>query len=227
MVLSPVMAASSKHGETSCCTDDLVRAFEQQDGLMATDIAKVLVADGCAETVLNVAANYGPTSRVAMNVLVETLDDAGTVHRFAGAMLLDRASVDDVAQDSLISIVESIDSYKGGSKFTSWVHTIVQRRVVDYLRRQRESTPLDEVESPTTRMSSMIAARTTVRDALAKLPEIYRVPVVLRDIEGLPYEEIARRLERSLGTVKSQISRGRAMVAGMLEMDQPGTAVEG
>lgn len=66
-----------------------------------------------------------------------------------------------------------------------------------------------------------------MRDALAKLPEIYRVPVVLRDIEGLPYEEIARRLERSLGTVKSQISRGRAMVAGMLEMDQPGTAVEG
>ncbi|MGO1676577.1 MAG: hypothetical protein ACTHYK_11860, partial [Brevibacterium aurantiacum] len=58
MVLSPVMAASSKHGETSCCTDDLVRAFEQQDGLMATDIAKVLVADGCAETVLKVKSLF-------------------------------------------------------------------------------------------------------------------------------------------------------------------------
>ena len=221
------MAASSRSNQISGCIDDLIRAFEKHDGLMAAEIAKELVADGYTEAVLNGAANYAPASRVAMNVLVETLDAAGTVQRFAGAMLLDRASVDDVAQDSLISIVESIDSYKGGSKFSSWVHTIVQRRVVDYLRRQRESAPLDETESPTTRMSSMIAARTTVRDALAKLPEIYRVPVVLRDIEGMPYGEIARRLERSQGTVKSQISRGRTMVAGMLESDQPGTADEG
>ena len=221
------MAASSRSSQISECTGDLIRAFEKYDGLMATDIAKELVADGCTETVLNVAAGHASANRLAMNVLVETLDASGTVQRFAGAMLLDRVSVDDVAQDSLISIVESIDSYKGGSKFTSWVHTIVQRRVVDFLRRQRESAPLDEVESPTARMSSMIAARTTVRDALAKLPEIYRVPVVLRDIEGLPYGDIASRLDRSQGTVKSQISRGRAMVAGMLDNDQSGRAVDG
>lgn len=221
------MAASSQTSQDSDCTDDLIRAFEAHDESMATRIARELVADGCIEAVLNVAASYASSHRLAMNVLVETLDSSGTVQRFAGAMILDRTSVDDVAQDSLISIVESIDSYKGGSKFTSWVHTIVQRRVVDFLRRQRESAPLDEAESPTTRMSSMIAARATVRDALAKLPEIYRVPVVLRDIEGMPYGEIARRLERSQGTVKSQISRGRAMVAGMLEIDQSATAVEG
>lgn len=198
-------------------TDDLVRALEQRNFISASQIARELVALGDADAVMNVVAEYAPTSDEAMNVLVEVLDSTGTVHRFAGAMLLDRASVDDVAQDSLISIVESIASYKGGSKFSSWVHTIVQRRVVDYLRRQRESLPLVEEESPTTRMSSMIAARTTVRDALAKLPEIYRVPVVLRDIEGLPYGEVAKRLDRSQGTVKSQISRGRAMIAGMLD----------
>ncbi|MDN6175794.1 MAG: RNA polymerase sigma factor [Brevibacterium sp.] len=215
------MAAGSK--QTSGHIDDLIRAFEHRDGLRATDVANELVTEGSTEAVLNAAADHAPANSIAMNVLVETLDAAGIVHRFAGAMLLDRASVDDVAQDSLISIVESINSFSGDSKFTSWVHTIVQRRVVDYLRRQRESTPLNEEESPTTRMSSMIAARTTVRDALAKLPELYRVPVVLRDIEGLPYGEIARRMERSQGTVKSQISRGRAIIADMLKNRDSGT----
>ena len=205
--------------------DELIRAFAEHDELNATDRARELVADDCAESVLDAAAEHAPTNRLAMNVLVETLDASGIVHRFAGAMLLDRASVDDVAQDSLISIVESIDSYRGGSRFSSWAHTIVQRRVVDYLRRQRESTPLDDEHSPAVRMSSMIAARTTVRDALAQLPELYRVPVVLRDIEGLPYAEVARRLDRSQGAVKSQISRGRAMIAGMLGDDRPGTDV--
>ncbi|HJA62412.1 MAG TPA: RNA polymerase sigma factor [Candidatus Brevibacterium intestinavium] len=207
--------------------DELIRAFDEHDELNATDRARELVAHGCGESVLDAAADHASTNRLAMNVLVETLDACGIVHRFAGAMLLDRASVDDVAQESLISIVESIDSYRGGSRFSSWAHTIVQRRVVDYLRRQRESTPLDDEHSPTVRMSSMIATQATVREALERLPEIYRVPVVLRDIEGLPYAEVARRLDRSQGTVKSQISRGRAMIAGMLGDDRPGTETEG
>ena len=108
---------------------------------MATDIAKVLVADGCAETVLNVAANYGPTSRVAMNVLVETLDDAGTVHRFAGAMLLDRASVDDVAQ-----------------RFTDLdrrIHRLVQRRQqVHQLGAHHSATTSRRLPAPSARIDT-------------------------------------------------------------------------
>lgn len=219
------MAGGSGRRQATENVDELIRALVEHDELSATDIAKELVASGRIESILDTAAEYASTNRLAMNVLVETLDASGIVHRFAGGMLLDRASVDDVAQDSLISIVESIDSYQGGSRVSSWIHTIVQRRVVDYLRRQRESSPLDDEHSPTVRMSSMIAARTTVRDALVQLPELYRVPVVLRDIEGLSYAEVARRLDRSQGTVKSQISRGRAMIAGMLGDDRPGTDV--
>lgn len=199
---------------------DLVRGLEEDDLLQATHYARALLADDRVDAALEITADFAPRSEVAMSVLVETLDAAGTIHRFAGSMLLDRTAIDDVAQDSLISIVESINSYERGGKFTSWVHTIVQRRVVDYLRRQRDSTLLDEEELPTTRMSSMIASRTTVREALAKLPELYRVPVVLRDIEGLSYSEVAQRLDLSPGTVKSQISRGRAMIAGFVRGDQ-------
>src|SRR5699024_12288171 len=118
-------------------------------------------------------------SVVPSAVLLEPLEACGMVRGSAGALLLARASVDDVAQDSLISIVESIDSYRGGNRFSSWAHTIVQRRVVDYLRRQRDSTPLEDEHSPTVRMSSMIAKQPTVRQALGKLPGNYREPDVL------------------------------------------------
>ncbi|MGO1266911.1 MAG: RNA polymerase sigma factor, partial [Microbacterium gubbeenense] len=169
---------------------------------------------------LEALAERAAGSRAALDALVETLDAAGVVPRFAGSMLLDRDAIDDVAQDTLISIVQSIASYRGGGRFTSWVHPIVRRRVADHLRRQRETSPLNEELLPSARMSSMIATRATVQQALADLPDLYRVPVVLRDVHGLSYAEVAERLELSLGTVKSQISRGRAMVAGMLTEDE-------
>ncbi len=162
-------------------------------------------------------------SALAVELLIETLDDTGVVRAFAGAALLDTAAVDDVAQDALISVAESIHSFSGAAKVTTWVHRIVRNRVVDHLRRQRSADPLppDDV-GPAERMSSMLATRATVREALAALPELYREPVVLRDLHSLPYQEIADRLGRPLGTVKAQIARGRALVAAALA--EPGPA---
>src|SRR5699024_2741961 len=171
---SAMMAGESGRGQSADTVDELVRAFDEHDELNATDRARELVAHGCGEAVLEAAADHASTNRPALTVLVGTLDAGGIVNTSAGAMLLARASVADAAQDSLISIVESIDSYRGGSRFSSWAHTIVQRRVVDYLRRQRESTPLDDEHSPTVRMSSMIATQATVRDALGSLRQLSR-----------------------------------------------------
>lgn len=152
--------------------------------------------------------------------MVERLDESGMVRRMVGAALLDRSAVDDVSQDCLISVAGSLASFRGGSKVSTWVHSIVRRRVVDHLRRQRATAPLPEDDlSPTQRMSSMIATRATVQEALASLPDRYREPVVLRDMEGLSYAEVADRLDRNLGTVKAQISRGRALVASALRSD--------
>lgn len=200
-------------------TDELVRALDAADARAATRAADELVAAGSADEALDALAERAASSRSARELLVETLDASGVVHRFVGSMLLDRDAIDDVAQDTLISVVQSIASYRGGGRFTSWVHPIVRRRVADHLRRQRETTTLDEELLPTARMSSMIATRATVQQALADLPELYRIPVMLRDVHGLTYAQVAERTGRTLGTVKSQISRGRAMVAGMLTED--------
>ncbi len=163
------------------------------------------------------AAAGGPGAPLATELLVERLDASGVVRRFVRAALLDEAAVDDVTQDALISVAGSIHSFAGEARVTTWVHRIVRHRVVDHLRRQRSTSPLPPEDlAPGERMSSMIATRATVRDVLAGLPDRYRDPVTLRDVEGLPYTEVAERLGRSVGTVKSQVYRGRALVAAAL-----------
>lgn len=183
--------------------------------------ARSLLADAPAEltddTLMLLATAAADGSRLATELLVETLDDSGVARRFVRSSLLDETAVDDVSQDVLISVAGSVGSFRGGSKVTTWVHTIVRNRVVDHLRRQRATAPLpDDDLSPAQRMSSMIATRATVQDALATLPDLYREPVTLRDLEGLSYAEVAERLDRNVGTVKAQISRGRALLAGVL-----------
>ncbi|WP_191089723.1 RNA polymerase sigma factor [Nesterenkonia ebinurensis] len=196
---------------------DLEHALRTGSTIAARRAAAQLVEASEHDAALALIAQYAPGSPEVAELLLEILDSTGVVHRFAGALLLDKTAVDDVAQDSLISVAESIDSYSGTGKVTTWVHSIVKRRAVDHLRRQRETAELNEQNGPAARMSSMIATRTTVQDALAALPEKYRIPVTMRDIDSLPYAEIAQRLDLSVGTVKAQISRGRAMVAARLQ----------
>lgn len=196
--------------------------LELTHALAAADstLARRLCADAGAppeEILQTLAEQAAAGSPLAVELLVEELDTSGVVRRFVRSVLLDETAVDDVSQDALISVAGSIGSFRGGSKVTTWVHTIVRHRVTDHLRRQRAAAPLPPDDlSPSRRMSSMLATRATVRDALATLPDLYREPVALRDLEGLSYAEVAARLDRRVGTVKAQISRGRALVAAAL-----------
>ena len=203
-------------GGTTRHSDELARYVRDGRIDAARRAAGELIEAGAQDEALDALARLAPTGPEALELFVETLDASGVVRRFAGAALLDPVAVDDVAQDSLISIAQSVGGYDGRAKVTTWAHSIVRRRVVDHLRRQRETVELQEQHRPAARMSSLIADRLTVRQVLAELPELYRVPVQLRDLEQLPYKVIAERLDRSEGTVKSQISRGRAMLAGRL-----------
>lgn len=195
----------------------LHRALDHGDTVQARYAVDALFNAGQIDDALQLTAEYLSEGGDVVELFIEALDRSGTVHRFAGALLLDKSAVDDVAQDSLISIAQSANSYRGKGKVTTWVHSIVRNRVVDHIRRQRETVELTEEVSPAARMSSIIATRSTVQTALESLPEKYRTVVVLRDIEGIPYADIAQQTGCSLGTVKSQISRGRAMVASRIQ----------
>lgn len=195
---------------------ELSGALAREDALGARRAVRALEVDH-DEALAILAAHAAEGSALAVELLIVQLDESGVVRRFARAALLDESAIDDVSQDSLISIAASVGSFSGESKVTTWVHSIVRRRVVDHLRRQRATSPLPEGDAgPGERMSSLLATRATVRDAVAALPEPYRSPVTLRDLEGLSYEDIAERLDLPLGTVKGQISRGRALLAATL-----------
>ena len=181
-------------------------------------------AEGAAQVLDALAGRAATGDALALEILLERLDEGRVLHRFIAGLLLDEAAIDDVVQDTLISIAGSISSFSGRSKFTTWAHRVAKNRTVDHLRRQRETAPLEEDPElgPAQRMSSMIATRVSVQEALAQLPEKYRDPVTLRDVEGQSYQEVAKRLDLSVGTVKSQVRRGRAMLAATLAPPRAG-----
>ena len=198
----------------------VAHAVDRHDGTGARRAVRD-VPPGRTDELLDVLARRAADgSDLALDLLLESLESSGVVVRFVGSMLLDETAVDDVCQDVLISVATSITRFEGSSKVTTWVHRIVRNRVVDHLRRQRDTVPMSaDAHGPARRMSTMISTRETVRDVLHSLPERYRTPVTLRDLDGLPYRDIARRLDLPVGTVKSQVARGRAMVAVALGED--------
>jgi RNA polymerase sigma-70 factor, ECF subfamily len=163
-------------------------------------------------------------SPLATELLIETVDRWQVARSAVRAVLLDEAAVDDVTQDTLITVAQAIRSFRGDAKFTTWLHRLARNRVVDYLRRARSTEPLGDHEpgGAAAHMSSLIASQHAVRQLLAELPETYRAAVVLRDVEHLPYAEVASRLGHNLNTVKSHVARGRALLANLVEQ-RPGT----
>ncbi len=164
------------------------------------------------------AARAASGERDALEALLAQIVDGGLARAPVRRLIIEEAEAADVEQDVLIAVAESIGGFRGEARFTTWLHRVARNTAVDHLRRRRDALPLDpEVQGPTERISSLIASRTVLEDALAALPEAYREPVVLRDVAQLPYAEIAERLDLNLNTVKTRIARGRALVAAMLE----------
>jgi RNA polymerase sigma-70 factor (ECF subfamily) len=119
-------------------------------------------------------------------------------------------------------VVQAIGSFQGDAKFTTWLHQLARNRSVDHLRRVRSTTSREAVEpSPAERMSSLVASRHAVRQLLDQLPPRYRDAVLLRDVEHLPYADVATRLGRNLNTVKAHVARGRALLAGLVDREEP------
>lgn len=197
----------------------LDEAIGDCDGTRARRRLQDLVGDVGTDAALeHVARQAAAESMLAVELLVEHLDDTGLVRRFVGGVLLDETAIDEVSQDTLVSVATAIASFKGDAKFTTWLHRVARNRSVDYLRRQRATSPLGDEQDvgEAVRMSSMIATRETVRQLLMQLPDHYRQAVTLRDVEGLSYEGVAARLDRNVNTVKSHVARGRAMVAALV-----------
>lgn len=134
------------------------------------------------------------------------------------------ADAADACQDALIAIVRNLGKFDGRSRFGTWAYRIAVNASLDELRRRRRRARPDEriVEArsdepdPTPDPSIAISDRLAIDAALADLSPEFRAAVVLRDVAGLDYAEIADALDIPAGTVRSRIARGRAALADAL-----------
>lgn len=133
-------------------------------------------------------------------------------------VVMEESTVDDVRQDVLIAVTQSIASWNRSGRFTTWLFVVGRNKAVDHVRRRTPVPDSEAVEqlSDAERISSLLAERHDAANLIASLPETYREAVRLRDIEGLSYGEVASTLELPVNTASSRIHRGRAMLAQQL-----------
>lgn len=128
-----------------------------------------------------------------------------------------RADALDATQEVFLLVFRRAETFKGRSSFTSWLYRLTVNTCYDLGReKNRTPVPTEAVDSPTRDLAEAAGAGIDVHRALGTLPPEQRAAVVMRDMLGLPYEEIARIAGVAAGTVKSRIARGRLALSATL-----------
>lgn len=159
-------------------------------------------------------------------------EHAAAVHQLAFGILHDPGLAEDVVQETMIKAWKGLDGFRGDASTRTWVLRIAHNTAIDALRRRRDRSvaPEDLPEDPTATAdvhdpAARAAGRSdlaTLRSAMAELDQLSRSIVVLREIEGLSYAEIAETLDISTALVKTRLLRARrALQAAVRPPEEP------
>jgi RNA polymerase sigma-70 factor (ECF subfamily) len=168
------------------------------------------------------------------------------VYAVALGIVKDRDLAWDVSQEAFVRVHQHLSEFRDESSFSTWIHRITARVAIDVLRKERPSRRSDVADVPEpvlqeaapgvlstalgtdpqeTVLRRELAARLT--EALGQLPDVHRAVLVLREMDGLSYEELAERLSIPRGTVMSRLFHARkkmqALLAGYAGIDAPGS----
>lgn len=161
------------------------------------------------------------------------------IYSLLARTVLDRADAADLTQEVFVKVFRKIGSFHGESSLRTWIYRIALREASNqrrwWVRHKQQEIPIEqELTEPGARSpvylkemlvdpaeSPLDAAernenRERLEQALKLVPEPYRSTLILRDVEGFVYEEVAEMQGVNLGTVKSRLVRGRAMLKGLL-----------
>jgi RNA polymerase sigma-70 factor, ECF subfamily len=156
------------------------------------------------------------------------------VYNLVYGILSDAADAADVTQEVFLRAFRGIRGFRRGSSLKTWLYRISVRQALNHRRwcwrHHRQQVSIDEEKdgktlaldlkdseaTPFERLATQ-ETQATVRRALAQVPAVFRSAVILRDLEGLSYEEIAEILDTSVGTAKSRILRGRRRLKEILD----------
>lgn len=160
----------------------------------------------------------------------------GIIYNIALRMTANQDDAEDMTQEIMIKIFRSLGSFKGNSKFSTWIYRVAVNTCLDELKKKKNKKHLsldaeisgddgenqieikDDSPSPE-KLAEQNELRDMVAAAVKLLSDEHRAVIVLRDIRGMSYSEIAGILGCSDGTVKSRISRARAQLKMILEKE--------
>ncbi|MGH2682025.1 MAG: RNA polymerase sigma factor [Actinomycetota bacterium] len=159
--------------------------------------------------------------REAFGALVERHERR--VYNLAFRMLGNGEEARDTSQDVFLTCLRKLSGFRGASSFTTWLHRITVNACYDVLRKRGREELVDEdaggfpePQAPPTDLAEEAALAVDVQRALLQVPDDFRVVLVMHDVQGIPYEEIAEALGTPVGTVKSRLHRGRIALATAL-----------
>jgi len=161
----------------------------------------------------------------AYRILVERYQER--IRNLIYSIFHEREIVDDLSQEVFIKAYQALPQFRFQSSFYTWLYRIAVNKSRDELRKRkvrRWFSLQTMMENSDKELGSKIVVEPLDKEpqellaaGLQSLPEKYRVAIVLKDIDGLSYEEIAEIMECELGTVKSRLSRARSMLRKVLE----------
>lgn len=140
------------------------------------------------------------------------------LRRYARALAGDRASADDLVQDTLERAWAKLHLYRRGTDLRAWLFTVMHNVHVNRVRAARSTDPLED-EMPELAQRASQGDGLVVRDldrSIARLPDEQRAVLLLVTLEELSYEEVARTLAIPIGTVMSRLSRAREKMRAMM-----------
>jgi RNA polymerase sigma-70 factor (ECF subfamily) len=153
----------------------------------------------------------------ALELVLEIVHRLGLARPAITSLTFDLALVDDVAQATLVTVERRIGSYEARSKFRTWLYTVARNETLMALRRRQLET-VDQAPVETSRLSSVIAGRQTIKNAVEALPEPYRETLLLQLYGDLDYDAIAERLDVPVGTIRSRLAKARTLLRSALEV---------
>jgi RNA polymerase sigma-70 factor (ECF subfamily) len=179
-----------------------------------------------SDTELELISRCQAGDRQAFNRLVMTYQNL--VYNFLYRLAPKWNDLDDLAQEVFVKVYHSVKHLRDRGQFKTWLHQIAVRVYVDEYRRRKKTkerfvsdehileTQADPQATPDQQLERAELHR-RLQEVIAQLPDEFRLAIVLREIQDLSYEEIAKTLNCSIGTVRSRIFRGRQLLQQMLK----------
>jgi RNA polymerase sigma-70 factor (ECF subfamily) len=159
---------------------------------------------------------------------------SGPVYGLVAGMVPESCDAADITQDVFLKAFRGIRGFRRGSSLKTWLYRIAIREALNHRRwlwrhhREQDSIDVESMDGQSTLeiedergtpfdQAASHEVQEAVQQALLKVPEVFRSAVILRDLEGMSYEEVAEVLTVTVGTVKSRILRGRRMLREILD----------